>query len=411
VPRIVGVELNPSHVAGLRRRFAHSRRVAIRHESFLKDSADRFDYVIANPPYVAITALSEQERELYRRTYSTAKGRFDLYLLFFEQAMRLLKPGGRLVFITPEKFLYVETAEPLRALLARIAVEELHFLDEETFGELVTYPLISTVTNARPKAPTRVRHRDGSTAHARLDSLRGSWMPLLRGIAHVTRADHGVTLADICIRVSCGVATGADAIYTVRNTALPPELRRFAYPTISGRQLRAGEPITVTHSLLVPYDRTGQLLPESELGALRAYLNEPARRAKLLARTCVARKPWYAFHENPPLPDILRPKVLCKDIGAEPFFLINRAGTIVPRHTVYYIVPREPSQLDALATYLNSDRAKQWLRDHCQRAANGYVRLQSHVIKRLPVPNELAEPTVRTKIARVDVEPALAIAN
>jgi adenine-specific DNA-methyltransferase len=73
---------------------------------------------------VPITGLSEDERRSYRQRYTTATGRFDLYLLFFEQALRLLKPGGRLVFITPEKFLYVRTAEPLRRALGAVAVEE-----------------------------------------------------------------------------------------------------------------------------------------------------------------------------------------------------------------------------------------------------------------------------------------------
>ena len=80
------------------------------------------------------------------------------------------------------------------------------------------------------------------------------------------------------------------------------------------------------------------------------------------------------------------PKILCKDIGAAPFFAVDREGSILPRHSVYYIVPADADHLDALASFLNSSFAQQWLRDHCQRAANGFIRLQSHVLKRLPVP-------------------------
>ena len=100
-------------------------------------------------------------------------------------------------------------------------------------------------------------------------------------------------------------------------------------------------------------------------------------------------KPWYAFHETPPLRDILRPKVLCKDIGANPLFVIDRDGYVVPRHSVYYIVPANPERIDDLADYLNSADAASWLRDHCQRAANGFLRLQSHVLKHLPLPESL----------------------
>jgi hypothetical protein len=86
---------------------------------------------------------------------------------------------------------------------------------------------------------------------------------------------------------------------------------------------------------------------------------------------------------------MLRPKLICKDITSEPFFVTDPTGQLVPRHSVYYIVPRNPNHLDGLAEYLNSMEARDWLRGHCQRAANGFLRLQSHVLKRLPIPSEL----------------------
>lgn len=127
------------------------------------------------------------------------------------------------------------------------------------------------------------------------------------------------------------------------------------------------------------------------MGPLGDYLRHPERRAKLLQRTCVARKPWYAFHENPPLVDILKPKILCKDIGASPYFVLDDRGVVVPRHSVYYLVPTDPARLVDLCDYLNSDFSRQWLLANCQRAANGFVRLQSHVLKRMPVPPELVD--------------------
>ncbi|MGH7964455.1 MAG: HsdM family class I SAM-dependent methyltransferase, partial [Candidatus Binatia bacterium] len=333
LPTIVGVESNPQHVAVATPRFAAYRQVQIRHADFLSPSDQGFDYIIGNPPYVPITALTTNERETYRKGYATAKGRFDLYLLFFEQALSLLNPQGRLVFITPEKFLYVDTARPLREILRRFSIEELQFLDEQTFGELVTYPLVSTVLAAASSQSTRVVHRDG---HARVASLKGvstSWLPVLLG-ADCTSGD--LTLADICIRVSAGIATGADAVFLALDAHLDPRLRDFAHPTIAGRQLVPGQPLSPLHCFLVPYAADGSLLLEHQLGALGGYLSNPTRRDRLLARTCVARKPWYAYHETPALQEVLRPKLLCKDIVSTPFFIPDRVGTILPRHSVYY---------------------------------------------------------------------------
>jgi hypothetical protein len=64
-----------------------------------------FDVVIGNPPYVRIQTLARDEAQYYREYYESAFGSFDIYILFLERAIKLLKPGGRLGFITSGKFL------------------------------------------------------------------------------------------------------------------------------------------------------------------------------------------------------------------------------------------------------------------------------------------------------------------
>lgn len=391
VPRIIGVEHDPCRARMAEASLKEHSTVKIVNEDFLARSRRRFDYVIGNPPYVPITRLSVEEKTRYRTEYDTARGRFDLYLLFFEQSLRLLRPGGRLVFITPEKFLYVNTAEPLRRILASLHVPEIRLVGEETFGDLVTYPTITTVDNEAASRSTSAVLRTGESIMVRLPSDGSSLLPLLGGCD----ADEsmGATLADACLRVSCGVATGADEVFVHETRRLTEGLLEFAHPTIAGRQLVPGqERVRTVHSMLIPYDAGGNLLPLDRLGEFASFLRMPTTRSALSRRTCARRKPWHAFHDSVPLNSVLRPKLLCKDIGAAPMFWLDRSGTLVPRHSVYYMVPRDPSMLEDLASYLNSRAAQRWLVGHCQRAANGFIRLQSSVLKRLPVPRELVPP-------------------
>lgn len=386
LPRITAVESDPRHAAYLRTRYAAVPAVEIQERDFLTSRMGQYDYIIGNPPYVGLLGLSEAERGQYRTSFCTAQGRFDLSSLFFEQSLRVLGPLGRMVFITPEKFLYVQSAAPLRALLSEIRVEELHFLSESTFEKLVTYPIVTTLSRMESRQATRVITRQGQTT---LATLRGSksWLPSVQGFA-TQGSSH--TLSDVAMRISCGVATGADGVFVLPAADLDARLRSFAYPTIAGRDLSGGEISLRKNVMLLPYTRGGDLIPESELEALGQYLGCPCRRKKLLSRTCVRKKPWYAFHETPPLADLLRPKLLCKDICAEPFFVADWSGAVIPRHSVYYIVPREPAHINSLADYMNSPAAASWLRAHCQRAANGFLRLQSHTLKQLPLPADLA---------------------
>lgn len=389
LPRIVGVESDSCRIQEAALTFGGDPAVEIRNVDFLAEpGGESFDFIIGNPPYVSIIGLSDAEKHLYRAKYFTAQGRFDLYLLFFEQALRLLKPDGRLVFITPEKYLYVDSAKPLRQLLNQFDVEEIELVDEATFGSLVTYPTITTVVKRQYSGQTRVVRRDGSAKCVKLARDGKSWLPL---ISQDRASEAGANLDALCLRISAGVATGADEVFVLKAEGVGKILEPFAYPTIAGRGMGADNPKLITrYSMLLPYSADGRLLPESRLGSLGDYLRQPKITRRLLERTCVNRKPWYAFHETPPLPAILRPKILCKDITAAPQFWVDRTGEIVPRHSVYYIVPKRPGVADGLCDYLNSESATKWLRKHCQRAASGFLRLQSGVLKRLPIPRDLA---------------------
>jgi hypothetical protein len=160
--------------------------------------------------------------------------------------------------------------------------------------------------------------------------------------------------------------------------------------------------------MLVPYTNQGKLLALEELGLLGDYLKQPIMQAQLRRRYCVSMKPWYAFHETPNLVEILRPKILCKDIGERPQFWMDREGCIVPRHSVYYIVPRESVLLKPVLEYLQSMTAQKWLRQNCQRAAKGFLRLQSRNLQRLPIPNSLASGQV-SNVPRSERDDSVAV--
>ena len=404
LPRMVGIESHPGRAGQARAAFSGFRNIEIRGSDFLADSCEHFDFIIGNPPYVSIYSLSENEKDQFRVSYATAHGRFDLYLLFFERALKSLKHDGRITFITPEKFLYVSSAMPFRCMLSSLQVEEIELVEERSFAGLLTYPTITTVVNRECARPTLVRLRDGDARSCVLTGDGKSWMPIIQG-AKKDQAGRP-SLKDVCVRVSCGVATGADGVFVRETASLSSELRQFALPTISGRELTSLATISPSpfgYSMLIPYSLDGSLLAERNLGSLGGYLRRPYNREKLESRTCARRKPWYAFHETPPLPDILRPKILCKDITRNPKFWIDSTGTLVPRHSVYYIVPANADDVERLCGYLNSPATAQWLSEHCQRAANGFLRLQSNVLKSLPIPRDLAHQPKAVRQLRLEL--------
>lgn len=397
VPNGVGIDLDPNLLTEAASRLDEAN-VELQNRDFLgsMDDLGEFRYIVGNPPYVPIEGLTEEEKERYKTRFESAVGRFDLYILFFEQAVKLLEEGGCLVFITPEKFEYVRTAEPLRRLLTTYHIEKIHHIREDAFTGKITFPTITSIINRKP-GRTKVVRRDGSTDSIKLPKDGSSWASLIReGEGQPIRS--GVTLGDVTERISPGVATGADSLFVQDREEVPQQLLGdWTYPTVSGKQLRVHDGPDTDSMFICPYDENGRLPPEDELGEYGEWAE--LHRNRLEDRHCVKKgKAWYGWHETPQLGDILQPKVLCKDITDEPEFWIDRTGNVVPRHTVYYIIPEEHLNIDDLLEYLNGPEAKAWLEANCQHASNGFYRLQTRVMEDLPVPEEWAKTVQETLV-------------
>jgi adenine-specific DNA-methyltransferase len=78
---------------------------------------DRFDLVIGNPPYGRVR-LEPEERARFKRSLF---GHANLYGLFTDLALRHVKPGGVVAYVTPTSFLAGEYFKNLRGLLGRQA--------------------------------------------------------------------------------------------------------------------------------------------------------------------------------------------------------------------------------------------------------------------------------------------------
>ncbi len=75
---------------------------------------DTFDLVVGNPPYGRVK-LDDRMRAQYARSLY---GHANLYGLFTDLALRLVKPGGVVAYLTPTSFLGGQYFKALRSLLA-----------------------------------------------------------------------------------------------------------------------------------------------------------------------------------------------------------------------------------------------------------------------------------------------------
>lgn len=108
-----------------------------------------FDIVIGNPPYVdseEMTRSMPELRETYARNFESAKGNWDLFVLFIEQGIRLLVRNGVISFIVPNKLIAAPYTKSIRQIMADNCIKEIRdYSNVNVFETASVYPVVFRV--------------------------------------------------------------------------------------------------------------------------------------------------------------------------------------------------------------------------------------------------------------------------
>ena len=110
-----------------------------------------FDVVIANPPYVdseIMTKMDCELRNIYTASYRSAIGNWDLFIIFIEKGILLLKKNGIITYIVPNKLIAARYSEELRKILLTKNIKEFrNFAKVNVFKEVNVYPIVFIIQN------------------------------------------------------------------------------------------------------------------------------------------------------------------------------------------------------------------------------------------------------------------------
>jgi len=375
---------------------------------------ERFDLVVGNPPYVATTRLSPEQKQVLRSRFIVANGRPDLYTMFFERGLRLLGTNGKLAFITPNKFLVSESSKRLiKLILSSASVNTIaSFRSHRVFEGAATVPCVTVLQRCAGAA--RFKHLECSVApggrgpvavtmQASAEHPKAGeqpWLladPELLSLAHLIQDKHPV-LGQLATRISAGIATGRDRIFVLRGAEgqdLEPELRR---PAVRGQDLSAFRIDAQDLEIILPYlptsDGRPALVDLDDFPKTKAYLE--VHREELATRHCVRawQKPWYDIHDPWTLDITGMTKVLVPDVACTNRFVIDD-GTFCPLHSAYYIIPKgvEPMFLTAV---LSSSPVEFLVRLAAPVVKDGFSRYRRQFLITLPIPE--ADTHVQSEI-------------
>ena len=360
--------------------------------------AETFDLVIGNPPYIRIQHLEEERRRRIRAgNWSFMSGSCDLFILFYEMGLRLLKKGGHLVYITSNSWLKSKAGEPLRAHLRgnhaiRFACD---FGAHQVFAGATTYTAIFAIEKQGvPRAVVPVKKCLAIRPQQRPELKNGyeinlrdnRWAFLSkkeRRFLSGGRAGKFV-LSDIA-DIHVGIQTLADNVFIRPKNTVDWE------PAITRRILKASimknGADKIERVILYPY-RNGRLLPEQELAAdyPRAYAWLVAHQARLRARDKGRTNPdkWYGYGREVSILSGFGKKILTAGMNSRPDFqqCDDRDALF---YSGYCVKPKTGVNFANLLNQLNSDRMDEFIRLTARPYQNGWFSYAKSFISDYPI--------------------------
>ncbi|TSC72615.1 MAG: hypothetical protein G01um101438_332 [Parcubacteria group bacterium Gr01-1014_38] len=184
-----------------------------------------FDVAIANPPYLQIQKMAKSEKERFRKIFRTFSKTGDIYCLFYERAIQILKQDGTLTFITSNSWLRARYGELLRKLLIEKAnpVRLINYEDARMFEHAIVETNIliaqksqwngrlhaTTVKNNNLNALPLDEYVKGNTSVIS-DLGVDSWNIADKASSGLKKKieSHSVSLKDLNVSVYRGITTG-----------------------------------------------------------------------------------------------------------------------------------------------------------------------------------------------------------
>ncbi len=376
-----------------------------------------FDIVLGNPPYVRQELLGLEIKRSLKTGYEVYHGVADLYAYFFERGLRILKPGGRLGYISSNTFFKTGSGAPLRDYLRCKACLEtvVDFGDHQIFEGVTTYPAILTMRNdappkghdvsfwkidVLPKDNFDLAYQELVQPYPQSALGGGSWElenPALRALRNKIVAGKP-TLKTVYGSPLYGIKTGRNEAFVIdRKTrdaliAQDPKSAEVLKPWLEGKDIKRWR--TESRDLWVILFKRGWTIDrygvgsedenwdklKGEFPAIGKYL-EPQKAA------CQKRTDqgdfWWELRSCDYYDAFEKPKIVYPDLSQGPKFSIEKNAAFLP-NTTYLI----PSSSYLLISILSSPATWFFLRgiSDAMRGGEWRIRMFTQSIERIPIP-------------------------
>lgn len=366
---------------------------------------DYFHYFVSNPPYIRIQHLSQKSRDYIQNNFTFCqKGSTDIYIAFFELALKLIKKDGRCAFITPNTYFYTDTAQKMRDEFSKNGYisKLINYGDIQIFEDATTYSAICYFDKENKSSFPYLKAIDldnFTEIQINTSDLVGKkfW-----SFSNDFDATNGKKKLGQISKISVGISTLCDKAYVmeilqenentytlkskikgnveIEKEILKPVIKASKYKTKDQR---------ITEMILYPYDKaTGKaiIIEEDRLKTdfPMAYNYLLSVKPELDKRDAGKPNPvaWYAYGRSQGLDTAFGKKIIFSPMNKEPNFVLaeNEEALFYSGYSIKY-----NGDYDELLPKINSEEMKQFIQISSRDYRGAWKAYNKKVVAEFPI--------------------------
>lgn len=376
------------------------------------------DVVIGNPPYVASSKMSEENRRYVKDWQVSRTGKSDLYLPFFQLGLESLKQGGTLGYITVNSFYRSQNGEAFRSYLSSKGYDctLIDFGAEQLFKGCSTYTCICIIRDVRSAT---IHYQETTSGELKdlqedqfeditydsLDDKKG-WVLKDKKTTEKIRVIEttGKPLGEL-VAIRNGFATLRNDIYLIKPKRSD---RSFYYFDKGGEELKVEKAIcrkaikanivrsandisTFREYIIFPYQQKGETLNVLEEEVFQrkyphAYNYLESNQEELAKRDHGHKKypRWYAYGRSQAL-NLKGQRLLFPHICDRPCFTYCNDDTLM-FYDGYSIFAETSRKLEVVRRILTSELFWYYITKTSKPYSGGFFSLEKRYIKHFGIP-------------------------
>lgn len=396
--------------------------------SLFSNESEKFDIVIANPPYIRAQVLGRKKSQEIAKNFELS-GRVDIYYAFLDGIYKVLNTNGIVGIIISNRFMTVKSAKIVRTRL----LEHFDILHIWDFGDtkLFSAAVLPAVILLQKKSKTKTNSPKMTTIYSTKEQGGKKCLDIFEtglkeGVYNIGNIDYKIKTGDLDTtndiwkirttessiwqkkvnantymtfgdigKVRVGIKTTADKIFVKKNWEEPrPELLKNLITHDEARRFKSFEPsykVLYTHEIK---DKKKSVIDISLYPNSYKYLLTNKTILEQRSYIKKANRQWYEIWVPQQPENWKKIKLVFPDISEKPIFWISEKEEII-QGNCYWIISENHCNNDLLWLALgigNSSFIEEFYDNNFNnKLYSGRRRYMTQYVEKFPLPNQNSE--------------------